>query len=248
MTLLSEGRINERWPLMLTLDRVEFHDARPKWEAGRLAHCAERIEPGMVVYDVGAECGDFSALYHQWVGPRGDVVPIEPQPRYWPSIRATWEANGFDPPAAWFPGFAGDETTLHNFGAELAALGWPASAWPTCSLGRIIPDVGFQHLAQQAAATPAVRLDAFADITGVAPDAIVMDIEGAEFRALQGCEYLCNSTRPPLIWVSYHEATMLDWYGATLDDMLALMDGYGYSAAELPYNGEAETFWFFEHR
>lgn len=248
MTTLIEGRINDRWSLLLTPDRVEFHAVRPKWETGRLASCSERMEPGMTVFDVGAECGDFSALYKSWVGPEGDVLPVEPQPAYWPSIRATWEANGYDPPSAWFPGFAGDETTVHEFGPELAALGWPAETWPTSSTGPVIPDVGFKHLAQQASAIPQVRLDALSDITGVVPDAIVMDIEGAEWHALAGCEYLCLGDRPPLIWVSVHEATMADWYGTTLGDIHNLMEGYGYSATELPYNGEAETFWFFEPR
>lgn len=243
-----EAKINDRWPVKLLPHREEFHRVRPKWELGRLESCAERMRPGMTVYDVGAEEGDFTVLYRLWVGNHGDVVPIEPQPAYWPAIRATWEGNGLPPPRAWFPGFAGGETTVHEHTATLADLGWPDDPWPTCSKGRIRPDFGFLHLSQQAESTPQLRLDAFADLSRTPPDAIVMDIEGAEIRALEGCEYLCTGPNPPLLWVSVHEPTMLDWYGATLDDLLGLMAGYGYSAEELPQHGEIETFWFFEPR
>lgn len=241
-----EVHVNGKWPVLLLPHRKTFHDARPLWERGRLESCAERMQPGMVVWDVGAEEGDFTALYRTWVGPQGAVVPIEPQPAYWPAIRATWEGNGFDPPVAWFPGFAGATTTIHEFPDYLADMGWPVKDWPGCSEGRVRPDFGFRHLAQQAESTPQVRLDALADISGVAPDAIVMDIEGAEIRALEGCEGLCTGPRPPLLWVSVHEPTMLDWYGATLADLLGVMDGYDYNATELPHHGEGETFWLFE--
>lgn len=246
---MIETRINGRWPVMLTEDRFDFHEARPKWEAGRLASCAERFETGMVVYDVGAECGDFTSLYRSWVGPSGTVVPFEPQPRYWPSIRATWEANGFgDPPLAWWPGFAGDTTTLHVFESDLHNAGWPKADWPASSDGPIVPDVGFRHLAQQAEMIPSVRLDAFADISGVRPDIVVMDIEGAEWHALSGATYLMRSHRRPLFYVSVHEATMRDWYGTSLDDIHELCKAHDYGFTELPYNGEAETFWLLEPR
>ncbi len=128
----APGRINDRWELMLLPHRITFHRDRHQWEAGRLAHCAERMTPGMVIYDVGAECGDFTALYRTWVGSAGAVVPVEPQPAYWPAIRAHWEANGGGAPEAWFPGFAGEATTVHEFGdylAEIEARGLSKPEW-----------------------------------------------------------------------------------------------------------------------
>lgn len=243
---MGEGLVNGRWPLRLTPDRVEFHGARPTWEAGRLADCAERMEPGMVVYDVGAECGDFTALYRSWVGPAGDVVPVEPQPAYWPAIRAHWEANGGDAPGHWFCGFAGAETVLEPFAGRLERQGWPQRDWPVCSEGRIQPDYGFRHLAQQADSTPQIRLDDLAERT-VAPDAVVMDIEGAEWHALSGASGLLAGGRPTF-WVSVHEETMLAWYLRTLDDIHTLMAGFDYVGIELVHHGEAETFWRFDPR
>lgn len=248
------GTINERWALQLTPDRVVFHAARPKWEAGRLEHMVEHVEPGMTVYDCGAECGDFTSLYRQWVGPTGVVVPIEPQPAYWPSIRQTWEANGYAPPLAWFPGFVGSRTTVDEFEKLLGRCGWPADLWPDWSLGKVQPDFGFKHLAQQADSVPTARIDDLAGLLGYPPDAIVFDIEGAEFEAIKGCAGLFDSVRP-LLWVSVHDVGGGDWpgplkawYGATVDDIHAFMDGVGYRGELLPGYGEGESFWFYEPR
>lgn len=241
-----ETLINGIWAVELLQHRKDFHDARPKWERGRLEHCAERMSPGMVVYDIGAEEGDFTSLYRRWVGPTGDVIPIEPQPAYWPAIRATWELNGFPPPAAWFPGFAGPETTIDQFGSKLLTAGWPGAEWPTYSKKKIQPDFGFRHLAQQADTTPQVRMDTFAEMAGVYPDAIVMDIEGAECQALEGTVDLLLTVKP-LVWVSVHEETMWNWYHNTLDDIHRFMSECKYVGKELPHHGEGETFWFFEY-
>ena len=233
MTTYTEGLINDRWPLSMPDFRVEFHWQRPLWESGRLASCFELMEPGMRVYDIGAEHGDFTALYKSWVGTAGDVIPIEPSPHYWPFIRGTLEANGYeDPPAITFEGFIGDtgrKRPLRN-------------KWPQAAFGEGIPDGGFRHLAQDRH-TPRTTLDHL--VTNYfGADAIVIDIEGAEWHALVGARETLREFKP-LVWVSVHEPTMLDWYGKKLDDIHSLMARVGYSGEELPHHGEGETFWLF---
>lgn len=63
MTIFEEGLICESWPLLLPDFRVIFFKERPDWERGRLESVHERLKRGMRVYDIGAEHGDFSALY-----------------------------------------------------------------------------------------------------------------------------------------------------------------------------------------
>lgn len=243
---MVEGKINDRWPLALTSDRCEFHKARPLWEAGRLAHMADHVEPGDTIYDVGAECGDFTGLYATWVGGAGTVVPFEPKPEMWPSIRLHWDANTLGVPAAWWPGFASAYTGRNE--SELTAIGWPADAWPTwADAWPPVLEPGFRHLVDGNG--PQTRLDDFAEATGVAPDVIVMDIEGAEYDALVGCERLLREHQPS-VYVSVHDigdeswpGALKGWYGRTLDDLHALMDGHGYTAVELEHHGEAEHFW-----
>ena len=113
------------------------------------------MEPGMTVYDLGAESGDFTALYRSWVGPSGLVVAVEPSPPYWPSIRQTWEANDFGPPPAWFSGFVSDVTDLTPPLDEMADQREnDGTGWPQSSNGPVVPDFGFRHLCQQADSTP----------------------------------------------------------------------------------------------
>lgn len=219
--------INDTWPVVLTPDRFDFHAPRPGWEHERLVSCAELMTPGMTVYDLGAESGDFTALYRSWVGDTGKVVAVEPSPPYWPSIRQTWEANDFGPPPAWFSGFVSDVTDLHPERDELAAARVDdGTGWPQSSNGEVIPDFGFRHLCQQADSTPQITIDDLAARMG-APDAIVMDIEGSEFRALTGATRTLTDHRP-LVWVSIHPEPLAVWYGKAPVDIHLLMRDHGY--------------------
>lgn len=235
----AKGRICDRWDLWLPDFRVDFHAERPQWELGRLEDVAERLEPGMRVLDIGAEHGDFTALYRSW---GANVVPVEPVPQYWPCIRSTFEANAFPPPSAWFKGFAADETHLRGDDAG-------ADSWPVCSRGKVVADYGFLHLAW-APEPSRITVDDMralpASVWGVGPpDVLMIDVEGAEWNVLSGAEKTLTS-RPVLVWVSVHPTTLSEWYGRTVDDLHALMESFGYIGKQLPNFGEAEEFWRFE--
>jgi len=240
---MIETLINNTWPLMVTQDRHEFHRVRPGWEKERLVTCAEMMTPGMTVYDIGAECGDFTSLYGTWVGSTGRVIPVEPSSPYWPSIRAHWEANNLPRLSGFFIGFASDHDDLNPPKQRDASAFDPhhLSGWPHCSVGQIMPDFGFRHLAQQADDTRQLTIDTMVDNFGK-PDAIVMDIEGAEWHALQGCQRVLMNDRP-IMWVSIHPATMLDWYGKTVEDISNYMTDLDYVGAML--GEDSEQYWLF---
>lgn len=226
--------INGEYPIVLPDFRKEFHDARPNWERGRLAHAREHLQPGMRVFDIGAEHGDFTALYQSWVGQDGSVIPVEPSVRYWPCIKATYEANAFPAPPWSFVGFAADGTS------DVVQV---CKGWPIQTHGEVVADPGFCHLAQQADSIPSIAVDDLAYLVGD-PDVLMIDVEGAEWHVLKGAEGALRN-RPVLVNVSVHEPTMLDWYGRTLADLHELMHDYGYSGEELPHFGEGETFWVY---
>ena len=221
------GTINDRWRLHMTPDRVEFHKVRPPWEQARLASMFRSLatarvageHAGPVVYDVGAECGDFSALYGTW---GCEVVCIEPQPRYWPSIKAHFEGNDLTS-AASFVGFAA--------AGELDGYLLGRGLWPACADGPIEPDVGFLHLAVTDGRTPTITLDRLAEPgNGPPPDAITIDVEGAEYRVLVGAQRILAEQKP-LVWVSIH--TDLAWMdeqypGEGREAVLGLLEGHGY--------------------
>lgn len=238
MVTFAQGRICDQWEVALPDFRVEFHQVRPNWERGRLEDMASRVQPGMVIYDVGAEHGDFTALYRQWVG-TNTVVPIEPASAYWPCIRGTFEANGYEPPPLSFYGFAGKGGPRH-FKEGISRNSWPAAA----NDGEVVADPGFRHLAHHHHLHPVVSVDTLAQT--YPPDILSIDVEGAEWDVLAGARRTLRS-RNVLIYVSVHEPTMLDWYNKTLADLHSLMATVGYTGTLLPAHGEIETFWRYEH-
>src|SRR5688572_22118125 len=98
VSVYTECKLNGRYPLIVPDFRAAFWNDRPNWEIGRMESCAELMKPGMVVFDLGAEHGDMTSAYKSWVGPEGDVIPVEPAAHYWEFIRKTWEANRFNRP------------------------------------------------------------------------------------------------------------------------------------------------------
>lgn len=241
--LVQPGLINNRWPLMMTPDRVEFHAARPGWEAERLDACFPLMKPGDVVVDGGSESGDFTCLYKTWIGPEGAVIPVEPSPPYWAQLRAHWEGNDLGPPPPWFAGFISDVTDLNpRRDNTLGERTVGADGWPVCSHGPIIPDFGFRHLAQQADSTPQITLDDLVTRVGFVPNHIVLDIEGSEYRALKGAERTLREHRP-VMWVSIHPVTIFEWYGVTTIEIHRYMEWLNYRAVYLGVG--TEEYWVF---
>lgn len=244
MVNMVPGLINDTYELYMPDFRVDFHAERPWWEKGRIEHCAEYMSPGMTVLDIGAEHGDFTALYKQFVGPFGDVIPIEPMPHYWPYIRMTYAANQMNDPSLYYVGLIGIDTVGPRRPID--------RAWPAESEGEGIPDGGFAHLRQNRD-HPVSTIDNISKV--IRPDAIVLDIEGAEFLALQGGRLTLRAHRP-LVWVSVHDiddgagwpGPLFGWYRATARDIDEFMSDLEYDREELPSHGEGERFVFYSPR
>lgn len=229
---MRQTLINGRWPLML----LEHRAARPEWpfwEAHTLALARHLISPGMVVWDVGSEEGDFPALFGTW---GADVVLIEPNPLVWPQIRQHWEANVLQrDPLRCVVGLASDRTRYGTPDYDTAYTG----IWPNVSEGEIRPDHGFRHIAEHALVSPQFKLD---DLDLPRPDLVMMDIEGSELHALRGMERMLRAERPQLI-VSIHDQFLRDLYHSSADDVLEFMDGLGYERRHLCTDHEAH-WWF----
>jgi FkbM family methyltransferase len=237
--MMQQGKINARWDLIMPDFRVEFHAKRELWEASRLAAMFDEVEEGQTIVDVGAEHGDFTALYRQWVGDSGVVVPVEPQSIYWPCIRETWKANGYPEIPPCYRGFVDDQ------GTDAEALyhdEWPDEANP-----EVIADPGFLHLSSKDFTVPRISLDYLAGYLPAVIDHVVLDIEGAELLALQGARRLMSSVRPTM-WVSVHPPPLWEWYGASPEDIETYAYTMDYTTEILPSNGEGEAFWVLRPR
>lgn len=235
--------INERWTLLLPAHRAERQEW-PVWEIERLAAMAELIGPGDLVYDIGAEEGDFPALWASW---GADVVLAEPNPRVWPNIRAIFEANGLeDRVRGWWVGFAGDEPRdCPEWDAEHVHAA-DGRGWPSCALGRIIGDHGFLVLPERPDC-PVITIDQLA-MFYEPPSVITIDVEGAELTVLRGARGVLASARPA-VFVSVHiDMPWIDekFPGDTGDKVAEYMESLGYSGRHLATDHEEH--WEWRHR
>ena len=215
---MRQAKINDKWELKLPDHRADFHEARPSWEAPRLADMYDRLESGQILFDIGAEQGDLTALYASW---GLEMTIVEPQPAYWPFIRETFEANNL----TWLDihiGFASDRR-----------IDRPAPEIPEEG----IADFGFMVMTQHEC--PERRID---DML-YTPDALMIDVEGAELRVLKGARETLE-THHPTVWVSVHPAFMRDEYGDNAVDLLVFMRELGYTATFLDDDHEED--WRFD--
>lgn len=186
--------------------RAQAHDFA-EWERESTEAILDYLKPGMVVYDVGAEEGEFSALWASVVGP-GNVHLFEPTPSVWPNIRACWEANfGDAKPGGTFCGFV-------SHGADIRGRHpHPGEGWPAATGGPLQRDSRFSVVIERPD-LPVTTLDAYrSDFKMPAPDVIVCDVEGAELLVFHGAVNILSDARPE-VFVSIHPADFLSRFPA----------------------------------
>lgn len=255
MTEMREVWINDRWPLLLPSHRADRPEW-PWWEAGRLASMWHHLavphlheyrmtgKPnGEVVYDIGAEEGDFPALFSSW---GCDVVLFEPNDRVWPNIKAIWEANQLRPPLAMFVGFAGpDDDSSVSIGRADPEWALPERHWPVAADGPVIGDHGFKTMPEYPE-VPRCSIDAMVRGGIKPPTALTIDVEGAEYEVLYGAVGTIYEHRPK-IWVSVHPEAAAETYNRpdVLKDIQMLLLDCGYPLN--PETGEMGTFLAHDH-
>lgn len=235
--------INGRWPLILPKHRAD-RPQWPWWEATRLAAMRHFIRENDVVFDIGAEEGDFPALFASW---GAQVVMFEPNPKVWPNIKYIFDENGLKPRAcvAAFAGeddywpsdselFSGaDQLDIRNGSVEFKK----SDGWPDCADGELIGDHGFMNLSERPD-IPRVRIDS----VGIVPQVITIDTEGSELRVLRGAEETLTKHRP-IVFVSVHGEFMFEQYEDQEEDLHKFMKDRGYHGTFL--TKDHEEHWLF---
>lgn len=223
--------VNDRYDLVVT-DHVADWDAPSAWERPRFESMEATLKPGMVLFDIGAEHGWISAVYAGFVG-GGNMVLVEPTPAFWPNIRLTWEHNQLPQPRGCFVGLVGQ----YGDPVDLVEGVWPAEAD-----GPEAPAGGYRYLHEpnHVAMCRVTTVDRIA--AQVAPDALTIDVEGAELEVLLGAGQVLRERRP-LVWVSVHPELMDRDYGRTPAQLATFMTSVGYVGAHL--GTDHEEHWLF---
>jgi FkbM family methyltransferase len=153
-----------------------------EWEVQQ--RMARELELGAVFFDVGANVGFYSLLAARRVGPAGHVYAFEPLPANTALLRQHLAMNRIANVEVFEMAIAECSGTALFAGEATRAMG---------------------KLEERGTLPVAVAtLDGLIAAGLVAPpDAIKMDIEGAEFRALLGAE-LCFARYRPLLFLATH--------------------------------------------
>jgi FkbM family methyltransferase len=201
-------KINGRYELLLPDHRAarEQWDIRNGgWEVERIEEMLDEIEPHHVVFDIGTEEGDITALLQKESGCK--MVLFEPNDRVWPCIKYIWEANGLADPLDFYRGFLSDKTTNSSHTVRQQ----PFSIFGDIDVEKMIPDHGFKQLYENYPDVPQMTLDDYVELTGIIPDVITMDVEGSEWNIIKGAQKTLKEKKP-IIFMSVHPEFLYESY------------------------------------
>jgi FkbM family methyltransferase len=150
---------------------------------------AERVRPGSVVFDLGAHIGYYTLLASRLVRGGGRVVACEPSPRNLRHLRGHVEMN-----------------RLRNVEVVAAAVCDREGTASFSSGG----GSGTGHLAGKGEGKIRVvttTVDRLRSSTGLSPDFLKVDVEGAELDLLRGAAATLREARP-VVFLSTHGAAL----------------------------------------
>jgi FkbM family methyltransferase len=150
---------------------------------------SEAVEPGMVVYDVGAHFGTYSIIALKRSGPEGRVVAYEPHEFTRRYLRKTLEWND-----------ALERTVIRDVccGATAGIADFYCAPGQAEGMNGLLPVDGF--VKETARVT---TLDRDVRELNLVPDIIKIDVEGAEWDVLRGAEQTLAEYSPTL-FLSVH--------------------------------------------
>jgi FkbM family methyltransferase len=138
-----------------------------------------RLKPGSVCLNVGANVGVYALQFANWAGPTGRVIAFEPNPEARSVLLKHLRLNSMTDRVSVVPAAVGGcagEAVLFAAGADgMSRLGDPNPA----IAHRVRPIT-----------VPVVTLNEFCETRGLKPDWILIDIEGFEIAALAGARGL----------------------------------------------------------
>jgi len=162
----------------------------------------ELIQPGAVIYDVGANIGYVSLLLAKAAGETGHVYAFEALPENAERWRKNVELNGMNPRLSLFAGAVTQAAGPVRFLVHASA-----------GMGKAAGSAGRDDKYQSEVTVDGISLDEFIYGQGnPPPQAVKMDIEGGEVLALPGMRRVLAEARP-LMLLELHgsESSRVAW-------------------------------------
>lgn len=218
---------------MILPEPLASWDVFPYWEKERVYSMQKHLKQGEVLFDIGTEQGWCNLVYAQFVGPE-NMVLIEPTFEFWANIKKTWDKNFDVPPLACYWGLF-DSKTRDDYDKGF-------DIWLKADAEQIIDRNKYQYIHESESKTTHIELDKYVAETGIVPDALTMDVEGAELLILRGAEKTLREHHPK-VWISIHPDLGLRDYEITKEMTLDFMESLGYVGEHL--STDHEEHWYF---
>lgn len=162
------------------------------YETVEMAVFAALIEPGFVVYDLGAHAGYFTLLAARLTGDRGKVVAAEPMPSNLAELRHHIDVNEIRNVTVVDRAVGDRDDAVISFGANQAGLGYGAARAG-----------GPQGLPDEVTVR-STTLDRLVAEGLPIPDVVKMDVEAMEAAVMEGAPAVLKACKTAWL-ISMHE-------------------------------------------
>jgi FkbM family methyltransferase len=203
----------------------------------RLAHAyedtvarvlAERVRPGELCLNVGANVGAYVLQFAHWSAPTGRIIAFEPNPAALGVLRRHIRMNNLEHRVIAVPVAIADQVTTATL-YVMDADGMARLGAPNFLLG--------------ARTTPlpvsVTTLDSYCEARDLEPDWLIVDIEGLEIAALRGCARLIKRV-PHLQMIIEMHPSVWPASGTSRREAEALLAAFGLRAESL--TGQVDPF------
>ena len=186
-------------------------------DAKQIQFFVDRVQPGNLVFDIGAHYGEYAVLLAALVGAQGRVVSFEPDEAARPMLHANVRLNGFEQRVQVEELAVFDSNSTRQL---FARHGNAQSSLARTGLGGAPTDADVEHYA----ITTTTLDDYVLDARLSAPDYIKLDIEGAEINALRGAP---NTLRSGAVILCELHPYAWPEFGTSFDDLLRIVHDSG---------------------